>query len=66
MANREHREIKLHAGDTVASATPIPGNERAINDMIDRLFQIGCDVVTARDAAIDTSGNVTARSSSPC
>ncbi|HYI18070.1 MAG TPA: ribonuclease J [Solirubrobacteraceae bacterium] len=58
MAYREHRQIKLHAGDTVVfSATPIPGNERAINDTIDRLFQIGCDVVTARDAAIHTSGH---------
>jgi len=58
MAYREHRQVNLHAGDTVVfSATPIPGNERAINDTIDRLFQIGCDVVTARDAPIHTSGH---------
>jgi ribonuclease J len=58
MAYREHRQVRLHAGDTIVfSATPIPGNERAINDTIDRLFQIGCDVVTARDAAIHTSGH---------
>jgi ribonuclease J len=58
MAYNEHRQIKLHAGDTIIfSATPIPGNERAINDTIDRLFQIGCDVVTARDAPIHTSGH---------
>jgi ribonuclease J len=58
MAYNEHRQIKLHAGDTIVfSATPIPGNERAINDTIDRLFQIGCDVVTAKDAPIHTSGH---------
>jgi ribonuclease J len=58
MAYGEHRQIKLHAGDTIVfSATPIPGNERAINDTIDRLFQIGCNVVTARDAPIHTSGH---------
>jgi ribonuclease J len=58
MAYRQHKQIKLHEGDTIVfSATPIPGNERAINDTIDRLFQIGCDVVTARDAPIHTSGH---------
>ena len=58
MAYREHRQVKLHAGDTVVfSANPIPGNERAINDTIDRLFQIGCDVVTNSDAPIHTSGH---------
>lgn len=58
MAYREHRQVKLHAGDTIVfSANPIPGNERAINDTIDRLFQIGCDVVTNADAPIHTSGH---------
>ena len=58
MAYREHRQIKLHAGDTVVfSANSIPGNERAVNDTIDRLFQIGCDVVTNADAPIHTSGH---------
>jgi ribonuclease J len=58
MAYREHRQIRLHAGDTVVfSANSIPGNERAVNDTIDRLFQIGCDVVTNHDAPIHTSGH---------
>jgi ribonuclease J len=58
MAYREHRQVRLHAGDTVVfSANPIPGNERAINETIDRLFQIGCDVITNRDAPIHTSGH---------
>jgi ribonuclease J len=58
MAYREHRQVKLHSGDTIVfSANPIPGNERAINDTIDRLFQIGCNVVTNDDAPIHASGH---------
>jgi ribonuclease J len=50
--------IKLHDGDTVVfSATPIPGNERAVNETIDRLYHIGCDVITPRDAPIHASGH---------
>ncbi len=58
MAYRDHPQVELHAGDTVVfSATPIPGNERSVNETIDRLYHIGCDVVTARDAAIHASGH---------
>lgn len=58
MAHRDHPQVELHAGDTVVfSATPIPGNERAINETIDRLHQIGCDVVTTRDTTIHASGH---------
>lgn len=58
MAYGEHRQIELHEGDTVVfSATPIPGNERSINDTIDRLTKIGCAVVTAADAPIHASGH---------
>jgi ribonuclease J len=58
MAFRDHPQVELKRGDTVVfSATPIPGNERAVNETIDRLYQIGCDVVTARDAPIHASGH---------
>jgi ribonuclease J len=58
MAFRDHPQIELRRGDTVVfSATPIPGNERSVNETIDRLYQIGCDVVTARDAPIHASGH---------
>ncbi len=58
MAHSDHRHIKLHDGDTVVfSATPIPGNERAVNDTIDRLYHIGCDVITPADAPIHASGH---------
>ena len=58
MAHNDHRMIKLHHGDTVVfSATPIPGNERAVNETIDRLYHIGCNVITTRDAPIHASGH---------
>jgi ribonuclease J len=58
MAYNDHRMIKLHSGDTVVfSATPIPGNERAVNETVDRLYHIGCDVITPREAPIHASGH---------
>ena len=58
MAYRDHPQVKLHDGDTVVfSATPIPGNERAVNETIDRLYHIGCQVITTADAPIHASGH---------
>jgi ribonuclease J len=58
MAHRDHPDVELHSGDTVIfSATPIPGNERSVNETIDRIFQIGAQVVTASDAPIHASGH---------
>jgi ribonuclease J len=58
MANNDHRDVRLHAGDTVIfSASPVPGNERAVNDTIDRIYEIGASVVTAKDAPIHASGH---------
>jgi ribonuclease J len=58
MAYRDHPQVKLHDGDTVVfSATPVPGNERAVNDTIDRLYHIGCTVITTADAQVHASGH---------
>jgi ribonuclease J len=58
MAHRDHPQVELHDGDTVVfSATPIPGNERAVNETVDRLYHIGCDVITTADAPIHASGH---------
>ena len=58
MAYNDHRDIELHSGDTVIfSATPIPGNERSVNETVDRIFEIGAQVVTAADAPIHASGH---------
>jgi ribonuclease J len=58
MAHADHPDVELHSGDTVIfSATPIPGNERSVNETIDRIFEIGAQVVTAADAPIHASGH---------
>jgi ribonuclease J len=58
MAHRDHPQVELHYGDTVVfSATPIPGNERAVNETVDRLYHIGCNVITTREAPVHASGH---------
>ena len=58
MAHGDHPNVALREGDTVIfSATPIPGNERAVNETIDRIYQLGADVITAADAPIHASGH---------
>ncbi len=58
MAHGDHRDVELHSGDTVVfSATPVPGNERSVNETIDRIFEIGARVITAQDAPIHASGH---------
>ena len=58
MAHGDHPNVALHEGDTVVfSATPVPGNERAVNETIDRIYLLGADVITPRDAPIHASGH---------
>src|SRR3954453_552953 len=58
MAHDDHPQVALHEHDTVIfSATPIPGNERSVNETINRIYQLGADVITARDAPIHASGH---------
>src|SRR5215208_3803072 len=46
MAHDDHPQVALHQGDTVVfSATSIPGNERAVNDTINRIYKLGADVI---------------------
>ena len=58
MAHGDHPRVELHERDTVIfSATPIPGNERSVNETIDRIYKLGADVITTRDAPIHASGH---------
>jgi ribonuclease J len=58
MAHGDHPNVELHDGDTVIfSATPIPGNERAVNETINRIYQLGADVITPREAPVHASGH---------
>ena len=58
MANNMHRKIQVKQGDTVVfSSSPIPGNEKPIFRTIDKLGQLGADVVYGKLEAIHVSGH---------
>lgn len=53
-----HRQISIIPGDTViVSATPIPGNERAVASTINALFSRGAQVVYGKEAGVHVSGH---------
>jgi ribonuclease J len=58
MAHGDHPQVELREGDTVIfSATPIPGNERAVNETINRIYRLGADVITAAEVPVHASGH---------
>jgi ribonuclease J len=58
MAYGDHQQIQLHPEDTVVfSATPIPGNERAVGDVVDAISRVGSTVITTKDQPIHASGH---------
>ncbi|MBU1683695.1 ribonuclease J [Patescibacteria group bacterium] len=58
MAMGDHARVKIKEGDTVViSASPIPGNELAIVNVINNLWAQGAKVITSGDMDIHTSGH---------
>ncbi|MDR0888552.1 MAG: ribonuclease J, partial [Coriobacteriales bacterium] len=58
MANGEHRTVEIEQGDTVIiSATPVPGNEKAVTRVINALSKIGADVYDKGRALVHVSGH---------
>ena len=58
MANGEHRSLSIHEGDTVIiSATPVPGNEKSVQGIINSLSKIGCDIFDKDNATVHVSGH---------
>lgn len=46
MADGNHRKIKITANDTIIfSSHPIPGNEKAVTNVINELLQLGAEVI---------------------
>lgn len=58
IANGDHRTIEIEQGDTViVSATPVPGNEKAVTRVINSLAKIGADVYDKSRARVHVSGH---------
>ena len=58
MANREHKQIHLNETDTIIlSSSAIPGNEIAINNVINKLTQIGVDIIYSSLERVHASGH---------
>ena len=58
MANGEHRSLSVHSGDTVIiSATPVPGNEKSVQAIINSLAKIGCKIYNKSNALVHVSGH---------
>ena len=58
MAFSEHRQIELVPDDLVIiSASPIPGNEKTISKVIDKLMEIGTEVIYESLADVHVSGH---------
>lgn len=58
IANREHRVINVQKGDTfVFSSSVIPGNERTVQRLTDKLYREGADVINYRMMDIHAGGH---------
>ncbi len=58
MATGNHRQISISEGDTIIiSASPIPGNEKAISRNIDLLLRLGANVIYESISGMHVSGH---------
>ena len=58
IASSTHRYVQIEKGDMVIiSATPIPGNEKSVSNIINELSKRGADVIYSSMEAIHVSGH---------
>lgn len=61
IARNEHKYLQIQPGDAVIiSASPIPGNEKSVNNLINLLYKRGADVIYGNSAAVHVSGHASA------
>jgi ribonuclease J len=58
IATNDHPEISLDAGDTlIFSSRTIPGNEKAVNRILNAMIDLGVEVITDRNRLVHVSGH---------
>jgi ribonuclease J len=58
IAENAHPDIELGAGDLVIfSSRTIPGNERGVGRIQNRLVELGCDIITDNEALVHVTGH---------
>lgn len=58
MSQNEHRQLRIHEGDTVImSSRFIPGNVEAITKVINNLYRLGAEVIYGQASDIHASGH---------
>ena len=58
MASGEHRKITVTPNDfIIISATPIPGNEKLVNRVVNDLMKLGADVIYEKMYEVHVSGH---------
>jgi ribonuclease J len=58
IAADEHSDVELDRGDLVIfSSRTIPGNERPVGQIQNRLIDLGCELVTDADALVHVTGH---------
>lgn len=58
MANDNHKTVKLKKGDMVVfSSSPIPGNEKVVTQVINKLYEKRVEVVLASSIDVHVSGH---------
>jgi len=58
ISSNDHRQVKLHPGDTVIiSASPIPGNEKSISRIINQIYKCGAEAYYESIADVHVSGH---------
>lgn len=61
MATDDHKAVHIKKGDIVVlSSSPIPGNEKTINNVINRLYEKGAEIIYSDIADIHVSGHACA------
>lgn len=58
MASNDHKAVQIRKGDTVIlSSTPVPGNEKTVSNVVNKLFEKGANVIYSDIADIHVSGH---------